>query len=221
MQALSIPSAAELESLVTTAIYSSLIVARLSPATNPPTVNVTAVAPLRDVRSQTVSAMISILNEWEGRCGDIINGIEAEIAKIKTQSIKNGTADRQRAAAVERAIAEWDGDSGEKDTSGGLRGKYAKHSLRPSKPGVRPGSSSAAAAGGNTSNKREYSGDDLEEEDDGYFENGSDGGLDVYGSSSRMDIDEGSGANNQARGTGGSAATRQTKRLLGGVGRKT
>lgn len=215
MQALSIPSAAELESLVTTAIYSSLIVARLSPATNPPTINVTAVAPLRDVRSQTVSAMISILSEWEGRCGDIINGIEAEIAKIKDQTIKNGTLDRQRTVALEKAIAELDGESTENTSgaAGGLRGKNVKHSIRPGKAGFRPGGSAA----GGTSNKREYSGDDLEDEDDGYFENGSDGGLDVYGS--RMDIDDGAGANNQGR-AAGSAAARQTKRLLG-VGRKT
>lgn len=207
MQALSISTAAELESLVTTAIYSSLIVARLSPATTPPTVNVTAVAPLRDVPSQTVSAMISILSEWEGRCGSIINGIEAEIAKIKDQTIKNGILDRQRKLALEKAIADEDGESNE--TAGGLRGKNVKHSIRPGKAGFKSGG--GPAIGGN-SNKREYSGDDLEEEDDGYFENGSDGGLDTYGS--RMEIDEGPSR------AASSAASRQTKRILG-VGRKT
>ncbi|OKL60234.1 COP9 signalosome complex subunit 7 [Talaromyces atroroseus] len=216
MQALSITSAAELESLVTTAIYSSLIVARLSPATNPPTVNVTAVAPLRDVRAQTVSAMISILSEWEDRCGDIINGIEAEIAKIKDQTVKNAIMDRQRTAALEKAIADWDGESNENTTgAAGLRGKNVKHGVRQAKAGFRPGSSSAA---GGTSNKREYSADDLEDEDDGYFENGSDGGLDVYGS--RMDIDEGLGGSSSTGRATGPAAARQTKRLLG-VGRKT
>lgn len=222
MQALSIPSAAKLESLVTTAIYSSLIVARLSPATNPPTINVTAVAPLRDVRPQTVSNLISILSEWEGRCGDIINGIEAEIAKIKDQTIRNGVTDRQRTEALEKAviaIADADGD----DNVAGLRGvgRNSRPGLRSGKgAGIRPNSSSAAAAAaaaaggsGSNSNKREYSGDDLDDEDDGYFDNGSDGGLDVYGGS-RMEIDEGAGA-----GRGG-GASRQSKRLLG-VGRKS
>lgn len=217
MQALSIPTAAKLESLVTTAIYSSLIVARLSPATNPPIVNVTAVAPLRDVRPQTVSTLISILSEWEGRCGDIINGIETEIAKIKDQTIRNGITDRQRTTALEKALAAADADGD--DNVPGLRvGRNAKYGLRSGRAaGIRPGSSSAAAAtaggSGSNSNKREYSGDDLEDEDDGYFDNGSDGGLDVYGGS-RMDIDEGAGA---GRGAG---ASRQSKRLLG-VGRKT
>lgn len=225
MQALSIPTAAKLESLVTTAIYSSLIVARLSPATNPPTVNVTAVAPLRDVRPQTVSTLISILSEWEGRCGDIINGIEAEIAKIKDQTIRNGITDRQRSTALEKAIAAAADADGDDNLGGGFRGvgRNARHGLRSGRAaGIRPGSSSATAAAaaagsgsGSNSNKREYSGDDLDDEDDGYFDNGSDGGLDVYGGS-RMDIDEGAGAS-AARGGG---TSRQSKRLLG-VGRKT
>ncbi|EED24493.1 COP9 signalosome subunit 7 (CsnG), putative [Talaromyces stipitatus ATCC 10500] len=208
MQALSIPTAVKLESLVTTAIYSSLIVARLSPATNPPTVNVTAVAPLRDVRPQTVSTLISILSEWEGRCGDIINGIEAEIAKIKDQTVRNSILKRQCTLALEKAIAA-DMDGGEDNT--GLRsgGRNTKHSLRGGRTagGIRFGGSST---GGNISNKREYSDDQDDDDDDGYFDNASDGGLDVSGS--RMEIDEGAGA---SRG-----ATRQTKRLLG-VGRKT
>ena len=221
MEALSIPTAAKLESLVTTAIYSSLIVARLSPATNPPIVNVTAVAPLRDVRPQAVSTLISILSEWEGRCGDIINGIEAEIAKIKDQTIKNGIADRQRTTALEKAMAAAFTDADGDDNPGVFRGagRNARHGARPGRAvGIRPGSSSAAAAGGGSgsgsnSNKREYSGDDLEDEDDGYFDNGSDGGLDVN-SGSRMDIDEGAGAGR------GANASRQSKRMLG-VGRKT
>lgn len=228
MQALSIPTAAKLESLVTTAIYSSLIVARLSPATNPPTVNVTAVAPLRDVRPQTVSTLISILSEWEGRCGDIINGIEAEIAKIKDQTLRNGITDRQRTTALEKAIAAAADEAGD-DNIPTFRGagRNARHGLRSGRAaGIRPGSSSATAAvtaggsgSGGNSNKREYSGDDLEDEDDGYFDNGSDGGLDVYGGS-RMDIDEGAGAGATSGAARGGGASRQSKRLLG-VGRKT
>ncbi|KAH8697739.1 putative COP9 signalosome subunit 7 [Talaromyces proteolyticus] len=183
MDALSIPNSAELESLVTTAIYSSLIKARLSPASSPPTVNVTAVAPLRDVPPQAVSAMISILTEWEGRCGDVINGIEAEIAKIQDQAVKNRRRERECAQLLEQAIADKSGN-----------------------PGARKNARSKAAG---------LSGDDIDE-DDGYFDNGSDGGVDTLGS--RMDIDEGSGAN-QGRGTG-VTATRQAKRLLG-VGRKS
>lgn len=230
MQALSIPTAAKLESLVTTAIYSSLIVARLSPATNPPTVNVTAVAPLRDVRPQTVSTLISILSEWEGRCGDIISGIEAEIAKIKDQTIRNGITDRQRATALEKAIAAAADADGDDNLGGGFRGagRNARHGLRSGRAaGIRPGNSSATAAAaaaggsgsGSNSNKREYSGDDLDDEDDGYFDNGSDGGLDVYGGS-RMDIDEGAGAGSGSAAARGGGASRQSKRLLG-VGRKT
>ncbi|CRG92295.1 COP9 signalosome complex subunit 7 [Talaromyces islandicus] len=199
MEALSIPNASELESLVTTAIYSSLIKARLSPASNPPTVNVTAVAPLRDVQPQAVSSMISVLTEWEGRCGDVISGIEAEIAKIKDQAVKNRKREQERAQILEKAIA-----NGNASAS-----RNSKSNVRGSKSGFRPG----GQASGSNNNKREYSGDDIEE-DDGYFDNGSDGGVDTLGSN--MDIDEGSGA---SRGTS-ATATRQAKRLLG-VGRKS
>lgn len=202
MEELSIPNASELESLVTKAIYSSLIKARLSPASNPPTVNVTAVAPLRDVQPQTVSSMISVLTEWEDRCGDVISGIEAEIAKIKDQAVKNRKRERERTQMLEKAIANG-------NASASRSSRNSKSNARGSKAGFRPG----GQASGSNNNKREYSGDDIEE-DDGYFDNGSDGGVDTLGS--HMDIDEGSGA---SRGTS-ATATRQAKRLLG-VGRKT
>jgi len=204
MEALSIPNASELESLVTTAIYSSLIKARLSPASSPPTVNVTAVAPLRDVQPQTISSMISILANWEDRCGDVISGIEAEIAKIKDQAVKNRKRELARMQTLEKAIA-----NGNANSSASRGGKNTKaNNTRGSKTGSRPGTQ---ASGNN--NKREYSGDDVED-DDGYFDNGSDGGVDTLGS--HMDIDEGVGAGRVTSAT----ATRQAKRLLG-VGRKS
>jgi COP9 signalosome complex subunit 7 len=213
MKALSISNPAELESLVTTAIYNSLITARLSPATNPPTVHVSSVAPLRDVRPQTVSTMISILSEWEGRCGGVIGGIEAEIAKIKAQAAKNRERERDRASRLERSIAGWEGDGaddgvgGAETTAGRTLGRSNLHS-----------SSSAGGAkfGPASGNKREFSGD--VDDDDGYWDNGSDGGVEASGS--RMDIDEGAGAypatsNARAGGAGpGGSSTRQAKRIL-------
>jgi COP9 signalosome complex subunit 7 len=210
MKALSIPTAAELESLVTTAIYSSLISARLSPASNPPLVHVTSVAPLRDVRPQTVSDMISILSEWEGRCGAVIGGIEAEVAKIKARAAKNREREHERASRRERSIAGWNGDGAE-DSTGADRGPGKSHRKPPA------GRKLGGAGGGSSSNKREFRGDDIDE-DDGYFDNGSDGGVDTSGG--RMDIDQGAGAGTGGSGRTGSSTTRQAKRVLG-VGRKT
>ncbi|KAI9932888.1 hypothetical protein ASPWEDRAFT_145172 [Aspergillus wentii DTO 134E9] len=194
MNALSISTPSDLESLVTTAIYSSLITARLSPTTNPPTVNVTSVAPLRDVKPESLLSMISVLTEWETRCGDVISGMEAEIAKIRTNSLKRRSDERARAVLIENTLAGWGSDGGgarskkygSKDVSGGLR--------------MAPGGSAGSG------NKREFTAD--EHDDDGYWDsNGGEGTFDAGASGSRMDIDEGAGSR--------AAGTRHAKRVLG------
>jgi COP9 signalosome complex subunit 7 len=222
MSALSISTSSELESLVITAVYSSLITARLSPTTNPPSVNVTSIAPLRDVRPQTVSAMISILSEWEGRCGQAFNKIEAEITNIRVQAAKNREKERDRVARLERSIAgrEGDGDPAGSDRGGGRPTGGDSNFLR-SKDGMSAGTGVASGGGniklgsasGGNSNKREYIADDPEE-DDGYWDNGSDGGVDATGYGSRMDIDEAPGASSAGRATAGGTPARQVKRIL-------
>lgn len=205
MTSLSISSPSELESLVTKAIYSSLITARLSPATNPPTVHVTSVAPLRDVRPQSVAAMITILTEWESRCGGVIGGIEAEISRIKAEAERRRAKERARAELVERTLNGWEGDDdlgGESGgRRGGLRSKESKHGF---------------SGGAGPGNKREFNAD--HDDDDGYWDNGSDGAADSGAAGSRMDIDEGAGSSR----TGASAGTgaRQAKRILN-MGKKS
>ncbi|KAI3037754.1 hypothetical protein CBS147352_10917 [Aspergillus niger] len=114
MTALSITQPSELESLVTKAIYASLITARLSPASNPPTVNVTSVAPLRDVKPESLGKMIDILTAWETRCGDVIGDIEAEIVRIKTESARRRAEEREKEVLFEKALAGWGAKMDEK-----------------------------------------------------------------------------------------------------------
>ncbi|KAJ1715566.1 COP9 signalosome complex subunit 7 [Aspergillus flavus] len=197
MDALSIAAPSELESLVTTAIYSSLITARLSPVTNPPTINVTSVAPLRDVKPQSLTTMISILTQWETRCGDVISDIEAEIARIKTNSAKRRAKEQARAVLFEKTLSNWGSDGGESN---------------PRFPGSKKQSWHGGAKGGSSGfvgNKREFSGDDF---DDGYWDNGADGAYDSQFSTSKMDIDQGAGSS--ATGSAGAGA-RHAKRVLG------
>lgn len=173
--------------------------------------------------------MISILSEWEGRCGDVIGGIEAEIARIKAQAQKNRTRERERAAILEKSIAGWEGDddgTGAADsntTPSGRPGSSSKFNLRKDGSGgaAAGGSSSSSKlrGGGGGGNKREFNADD-HDDDDGYWDNGSDGALDSSGlaGSSRMDIDEGAGAAvSSSRGggsSGGGGTVRQAKRIL-------
>ncbi|KAJ5972094.1 uncharacterized protein N7479_002012 [Penicillium vulpinum] len=150
MTALSTPTKTELESLVTAAIYASLITARLSPASTPPSVNVTAVAPLRDVEPQSLPKMIANLSEWESRCGEVVSDLEAEIARVKSDAAKRAARAQAHNDALEEAV---------------------KRKQNAGKKGGRRGGRLGTGLGGS---KRDA--DDIEE-DDGFFENydGGDG----------------------------------------------
>ncbi|PYH84488.1 hypothetical protein BO82DRAFT_18739 [Aspergillus uvarum CBS 121591] len=206
MGALSITAPADLESLVTTAIYSSLITARLSPASIPPTVNVTAIAPLRDVKPQSLANMITILTQWETRCGDVISDIEAEIAKIKSESAKRRAKEHERNVIFEQTLAAYRAEAasaaggGEGNVAGGARKHWGQQPQQ------------AFRGGGLGGNKREFSADELDD-DDGYWEHGNDyDSIQALGGS-RMDIDEGPGSGRAAG--SGVAGARHPKRILG------
>lgn len=239
MSALDIATSTELESLVTTAIYESLIVAKLSPATSPPTLHVRAIAPLRDVQPQEISKMISLLAAWQDRCGSVIGDIEAEIAKIKTQAARHREEEREQASRLERSVVKgWEGEDhygmtsagdrhrdGSSSGGGGSSSTTTLRSLRgptTAKQNQHQQRGTTATRPAASRNKREFSGDDDEDEqgegnldDDGYGD--SDGGVETAGS--RMDIDAGLGANvPAASGSIGSSAvgkgsTRQAKRI--------
>lgn len=190
MTALSLPTAADLESLVTTAIYASLISARLSPATTPPTVNVTAVAPLRDVHPQSLPKMISLLTEWESRCGDVVSDLEAEIARVK-EIAANRHAKELAYQKLQEEVQK------KRAGAGRVNDSYAGHGRAGTRRGAggRGGTRSGTGLG---SNKRDA--DDIDQDDD-FGEPGDSG--------SRMDIDEGAGS---------SRGSRQIKRMLGRKG---
>ncbi|CEN59751.1 Putative COP9 signalosome complex subunit 7 [Aspergillus calidoustus] len=202
MSPLSLSAPSELETLVTTAIYSSLITARLSPATTPPTVNVTSVAALRDVKPTSLPAIISTLAAWESRCGSVITDIEAEIAKIRADSAQRRAREHTRLIVIEKTLAKWNPESGEPSALGGDPAGRGGPSGR--KLGWKKDFSAALRGRdffGGGSNKREFN-------DDAFFD-GNANEIDALGSG--MDIDEGAGAR-----TGlGSAGARTAKRFLG------
>ncbi|KAJ5281188.1 hypothetical protein N7478_006560 [Penicillium angulare] len=185
--ALSLPDIGDLESLVTSAIYSSLLGARLSPSSNPPTVNVTSVAPLRDVQPQSLGKMITQLTEWEARCGEVARDLEAEIEAVKANAAIRGIKETEYKEMYDVRVKARKQDAGAPGTGGGV-GNAAPVARR-GPLGIRRGP--RGLFGGN---KREA--DDIEQ-DDGFFDAG-DG----------MDIDEGAGS---GRGNGS-----RTKRVLGG-----
>ncbi|KAF2454599.1 hypothetical protein BDY21DRAFT_291106 [Lineolata rhizophorae] len=87
--ALDLPSPASLESLVTTAIYSSLLTGTLNPATR--TVAITSVAPLRDLRPGSVPALLDTVASWSARCDAALADLDAEMEAVRARAAeRNG-----------------------------------------------------------------------------------------------------------------------------------
>lgn len=118
LDSLQLSSNHELESLVTSAIYSGLLTARLSPTSNAPRVHITSVAPLRDLRPQSMNAILHILRTWEGRCALTITDLESQISAISASAVQRTTLQRKRQEVVDTAVVQ-----NENDASKGVRSR--------------------------------------------------------------------------------------------------
>lgn len=198
MQELSISTVPELETLITSAIYSSLLTARLSPATNPPMVHVTFVAPLRDLRPASLSEMLSIIQTWESRCTSVISEIEQQITTIKTEAATRKAKENSRQEIIDQAVLNVDGVPNRPGQGGKGHGLRGGNDADRKVKGVASGS------------KR-----DLQEQQgsDGYGDDdGEDGGVGV--GVAKMEVDEGGGT---AMGKSEGSA-RASKRFFGKKG---
>lgn len=108
--ALGLSSAHELESLVTSAIYAGLLTARLSPTSSPPRVQITSVAPVRDLRPQSLSAILQILQTWEGRCSSTVAELESQIAGLTSNAANRTALQRKRQEVVDTAVIQSEND---------------------------------------------------------------------------------------------------------------
>jgi COP9 signalosome complex subunit 7 len=135
--------------------------------------------------------MVTLLTEWESRCGEVVADLETEIARVKANAQKRHAKEQVYRERLEDAVQRRQAETA-RDGGNGGDGRAGKSGF---------GRGVDRMAFGLGRNKREA--DDFDE-DDG-FVSGDNGE-----SSSRMDIDEGSGV--------GRGASRQTKRV---VGRKT
>ena len=95
LTSLSLSSPAELESLITQSIYSGLLTARLSPTSTPPTVYITSVASLRDLRPRSLPALLQILQTWESRCTSVVSDLETQIVAIRTAAQQRGMQEKK------------------------------------------------------------------------------------------------------------------------------
>lgn len=83
-KALGLSSARELEELVITAMYAGLLHATLDPANE--AVQVTSVAPLRDLQPDAIPAMVQALRNWSERCDSTLGDLEAQIRTIRASA---------------------------------------------------------------------------------------------------------------------------------------
>lgn len=100
---LGLASPREVEDVVISAVYAGLLEARLNPLRR--VVQVSSVAPLRDVQPATVPAIVATLQRWSARCDATLAGIEASIAGIRSDAARSANErrewDRTFQAAVE------------------------------------------------------------------------------------------------------------------------
>lgn len=117
---LSIPNAASLEQLVTKAIYTNLITGTLDP--HHQVVNITSVAPLRDLAPGSIPALGKALTSWSAQCTSMLAALDAEIATVKRQAYLKGSQEKRVQTLLEEKIA-----AADKDESG--RGKRSAGAL--------------------------------------------------------------------------------------------
>ena len=103
MTALSLPSSRALEDLLTTAIYSSLLTATLDPAHS--IVNVTSIAPLRDLAPGSLPAMQATLFAWSQRCEGALADLDAQMAAVRAAAVRRERERRRRDRGLEAAMA--------------------------------------------------------------------------------------------------------------------
>lgn len=86
MELLLIDNIPKLEEVITNAIYNGLIHGRLDPRGQ--RVNITSVAPLRDVSKTDIPTLQNTLREWSDRCTSTLWDLEKQIALIKAEAVE-------------------------------------------------------------------------------------------------------------------------------------
>ena len=97
--ALSLPSTRALEDLVISTIYAGLMTAKLD--TLAQRVDVSSLAPLRDLKPGSVPQLVSVLEDWDNRCVDVLAELEDQVREVRRKALK----ERRRQEAIDKAMA--------------------------------------------------------------------------------------------------------------------
>ncbi|KAG6085628.1 hypothetical protein E4U16_003431 [Claviceps sp. LM84 group G4] len=103
-QELGLSSAREVEELVITAIYAGLVKATLDPDRK--TVQVTSLAPLRDLEPGCIPSMIAALENWSEKCTSTLGDLEVQIQRIRNAALNRETEKRATEAKIQALVVD-------------------------------------------------------------------------------------------------------------------
>ncbi|KAK0384182.1 hypothetical protein NLU13_8270 [Sarocladium strictum] len=121
---LGLESVRELEEVVIAAVYAGLLSATLDPARQ--AVQVSSVAPLRDLAPGAVPSMLSALTTWSDRCSETLLDLEAQIAAIRVAAVAREKERREAEEKLQMAVAEVKETEAKNEESGGKGGARAR-----------------------------------------------------------------------------------------------
>ncbi|KAJ4394120.1 hypothetical protein N0V93_003337 [Gnomoniopsis smithogilvyi] len=163
---LGLTSARELEDVVISAVYAGVLTARLNPARQE--VQVSSVAPLRDVPPPTIPSLVAVLQQWSARCDATLAELERNMATIRAEAATALERKREAESSVEAAV-----EAEEMEISGAGGGGGGSGSI--TARAVRAARGRATARGASKRGMMEVDADE-EEEDDEAMDLDEDGG---------------------------------------------
>ena len=114
---LSLPTTRALEDLVISSIYAGLLTAKLDTLSQ--RVDVSSVAPLRDLKTGSVPRMISVLEDWDSRCVSVLAEIEGQVREIRRKAQEQKKRETEHEKAVAKRMGENEDGKGKWKRGGG------------------------------------------------------------------------------------------------------
>lgn len=87
--------------------------------------DVSSVAPLRDLRPASVPALVAVLEDWDLRCDSVLAEIEAHVVQVRRAAQETRRREIDNEKAVERAM----GEDGWKDKGRGAGKRGAREAV--------------------------------------------------------------------------------------------
>ena len=114
---LSLATTRALEDLVISSIYAGLLTAKLDTLSQ--RVDVSSVAPLRDLKPGSVPGLVSVLEDGDRRCVSVLGEIEGQVREIRRKAQEQKKRDTEHEKAVARRMGETEDGKGKLGKRGG------------------------------------------------------------------------------------------------------